>query len=104
MSIQVTNLTKYFYDPKRGNFAAVDNLSFSCGKGEILGLLGPNGAGKTTTLRMIGTILTADSGTVIVEGFDTCKSPEQVRQHIGFLSAETGLYERLTPREILQYF
>jgi sodium transport system ATP-binding protein len=104
MSIEVSHLTKHFYDPKRGDFAAVDDVSFSCKHGEILGLLGPNGAGKTTTLRMIGTILTPDSGKISVEGFDSQLAPEDVRKSLGFLSADTGLYERLTPREILVYF
>lgn len=104
MTVEVSNLTKYFYDPKRGDFAAVDDISFSCDHGEILGLLGPNGAGKTTTLRMIGTILTPDSGAVSVEGFDAQKDPQAVRRCLGFLAADTGLYERLTPREILIYF
>jgi sodium transport system ATP-binding protein len=104
MTVEVSHLTKYFYDPKRGDFAAVDDISFSCDHGEILGLLGPNGAGKTTTLRMIGTVLTPDSGTVTVEGFDAQTAPQEVRKCLGFLSAETGLYERLTPREILAYF
>ncbi|HEY9676860.1 MAG TPA: ATP-binding cassette domain-containing protein [Drouetiella sp.] len=104
MTVQVSHLTKHFYDPKRGDFAAVNDMSFTCEKGEILGLLGPNGAGKTTTLRMIGTILTPDSGKITVEGFDSQTAPEDVRRCLGFLSAETGLYERLTPREILTYF
>ncbi len=104
MSIEVSHLTKHFYDPKRGDFAAVDDVTFSCQHGEILGLLGPNGAGKTTTLRMIGTILTPDSGRISVEGFDSQLAPEDVRKCLGFLSADTGLYERMTPREILVYF
>src|SRR3982751_3917099 len=104
MTVDVSHLAKHFYDAKRGDFAAVDDISFSCDHGEILGLLGPNGAGKTTTLRMIGTVLTPDSGTVSVEGFDSQTAPQDVRRCLGFLSAETGLYERLTPREILEYF
>lgn len=104
MTVHVSNLTKHFYDPKRGDFAAVNDVSFTCDRGEILGLLGPNGAGKTTTLRMIGTILTPDSGSITVEGFDSKRQPEDVRRCLGFLSSETGLYERLTPREILIYF
>lgn len=104
MSLEVQHLHKRFYDPKRGDFLAVNDVSFSCLEGEIFGLLGPNGAGKTTTLRMIGTLLTPDSGTVSVQGFDTAKDPAAVRMRIGFLSADTGLYERLTPRETLTYF
>lgn len=104
MSLEVSELTKHFYDPKRGEFLAVDHLSFRCEPGEIFGLLGPNGAGKTTTLRMIATILKPDSGSVVLNGIDNRKNPEEVRRQLGFLSSETGLYERLTPREILRYF
>ena len=104
MGLEVQALTKRFYDQKRGEFLAVDNVSFGCEKGEIFGLLGPNGAGKTTTLRMITTILKPTSGTATVNGFDICKESDEVRKQIGFVSADTGLYERLTPREILRYF
>jgi len=104
MSLEVKEVSKHFYDAKRGDFAAVDNVSFSCASGEVLGLLGPNGAGKTTTLRMIGTLLAPDSGTITIEGFDVTVAPEAVRMRLGFLSTDTGLYERLTPKEILTYF
>lgn len=104
MSLEVKAITKQFYDPRRGEFLAVDHVSFRCEPGEIFGLLGPNGAGKTTTLRMIATILKPDSGSVVLNGFDTIANPEEVRRQLGFLSSETGLYERLTPREILKYF
>src|ERR1700722_10204822 len=104
MSLEVKNLVKHFYDKERGEFAAVDNVSFTCKPGDILGLLGPNGAGKTTLLRMIATMLVPDEGQVTVEGFDAVSAPQEVRKRIGFLSSETGLYERLTPRETLTYF
>lgn len=82
----------------------MQSVSFECSKGEIFGLLGPNGAGKTTTLRMITTILKPTEGTALVNGFDVVKDPRQVRKQLGFVSADTGLYDRLTPREILTYF
>lgn len=104
MSLQAIGLTKRFFDAKRGEFNAVQSVSFECSKGEIFGLLGPNGAGKTTTLRMITTILKPTEGTAIVNGFDVIKDPRQVRKQLGFVSADTGLYDRLTPREILMYF
>jgi sodium transport system ATP-binding protein len=104
MTLEVNNVVKRFYDKKRGEFAAVDNISFSCAPGEVMGLLGPNGAGKTTTLRMIGTLLSPDSGNITLDGFDTVLAPEAVRTRLGFLSTDTGLYEKLTPREILVYF
>lgn len=104
MGLEAINLTKRFFDAKRGEFNAVESVSFSCSKGEIFGLLGPNGAGKTTTLRMITTILKPTSGTAKINDFDVIKDPRAVRKQLGFVSADTGLYERLTPREILTYF
>jgi sodium transport system ATP-binding protein len=104
MTIEVKNLRKQFYDPNRGPFFAVNDVSFECHKGEIFGLLGPNGAGKTTIMRSIATILKPTTGSISVQGFDVLNQPEMVRKHIGFLSADTGLYERLTPVEILTYF
>lgn len=104
MTLEVSNLSKVFYDKQRGEFSAVDNISFSCANNEIFGLLGPNGAGKTTTLRMIATILKPSSGSILVAGHTVGAEPELVRKSLGYLSSETGLYERLTPRELLTYF
>lgn len=102
--IRVENLTKCFTDKKRGVIRAVDGVSFHCYPGEVYGLLGPNGAGKTTTLRLLSTVLKPDSGRAIVCDFDTVTQCNNVRQSIGFLSGDTGLYRRLTGREILRYF
>lgn len=85
-------------------FHSVRDVSFSCGEGEVLGLLGPNGAGKTTTLRMLSTALKPDSGTVLLNGVDVLKQPVKARQQIGFLSADTGLYGKLTAYENIAYF
>lgn len=104
MVIELQSVCKSFYDPNRGQFNAADNVSFRCVPGEVFGLLGPNGAGKSTIMRMIATVLKPSSGTIKVEDFDTLQAPDMVRTRIGFLSADTGLYERLTPREILTYF
>lgn len=104
MSLDVNGITKHFHDARRGTFAAVSDVSFSCKSGEIMGLLGPNGAGKTTILRMISTLLTPDSGGITVDGFSTIKQAEEVRKRLGFLSSDTGVYEKLTPREILTFF
>src|SRR5579885_1980426 len=98
MSLEASGLTKRFFDPKRGEFNAVENVSFSCDKGEIYGLLGPNGAGKTTTLRMVTTILKPTAGTATINGFDVVRQAQEARKHLGFVSSDTGLYERLTPR------
>jgi sodium transport system ATP-binding protein len=102
--IQVCELSKTFHDKKRGDVKAVDRVSFECMPGEIFGLLGPNGAGKTTALRMLATILSPTSGRATVAGHDIEREPEEVRRNIGFLTGSAGLYERLTPREVVAYF
>ncbi|OLC64654.1 MAG: hypothetical protein AUH69_11665 [Actinobacteria bacterium 13_1_40CM_4_65_12] len=79
-------------------------ISFQAQPGEIFGLLGPNGAGKTTTLRIISTLLTPDAGTVELLGYDTLRSPEQVRRRIGVVTADIGVYPRLSARENISYF
>ncbi len=98
--LQVQNLTKR-YGTK---VLAVDNLSFQTKEGEIYGLLGPNGAGKTTTLRIIATLLEPSEGSISVAGFDVRTQAEQVRRNIGVVNGGMGLYDRLTGREILEYF
>jgi len=102
--IQAEKLTKIFKDKKRGEIKAVDQVSFTCEPGVVYGLLGPNGAGKTTTLRMLSTALRPTSGTAIINGVDVAKEPQKVRSQIGFLSGDTGLYGRLSPREMVRYF
>ncbi len=102
--IKVSGLSKTFSDAKRGTRLAVDDVSFEVGAGEVFGLLGPNGAGKTTTLRMLATLLKPSSGTAALNGFEIGKDPQKVREQIGFLSGDMGLYGRLTPLEILDFF
>jgi sodium transport system ATP-binding protein len=102
--ISVQNLKKTFTDKKRGPIRAVDGVTFHVGAGEIYGLLGLNGAGKTTTMRIMATMLRADDGTVLINGKNATTHPEAVRAQIGFLTGSTGLYLRLTPREIMYYF
>ena len=83
---------------------AVNDVSFECQAGKVYSLLGPNGAGKTTTLRMLSTILTPTSGGIEIAGIDAVKYPQEARKKIGFLTGSTGLYARLTPIEIIDYF
>ena len=78
-------------------------ISFEARAGEIFGLLGPNGAGKTTTLRIICTLLSPDAGTVEVLGFGTLTTPEQVRRRLGVVTADIGVYPRLSARENIEY-
>ena len=79
-------------------------ISFKARSGEIFGLLGPNGAGKTTTLRIVCTLLAPDAGSVEVLGFDVRTAPAEVRRRVGVVTAEIGVYPRLTARENIRYF
>jgi sodium transport system ATP-binding protein len=97
--VTAQHLTKAF-----GAALAVDDLSFTVARGEIYGLLGPNGAGKTTTLRMLAAILTPTSGSAALAGVDVAREPQAARRQLGFLTGSTGLYARLTGRELLRYF
>src|SRR6201997_5432275 len=102
--IQVHNLMKSFRDLRRGLVHAVDHVSFEARPGEIFGLLGPNGAGKTTTMRILCTVLRPTGGSARVAGFDVLTQPGQVRQHIGFLSANTAIYDRMSAWELVGFF
>lgn len=83
---------------------AVNDLSFDAYKGEIYGLLGPNGAGKTTTLRMISTLIKADSGDAFIEGVSVKNNPDKIRGKIGFLTSELKLEDFFTPNYLFTYF
>jgi sodium transport system ATP-binding protein len=87
-----------------GKNRVLRGISLEAGSGEIFGLLGPNGAGKTTTLRLICTLLAPDAGSVEVLGFDTRTSPEDVRRRVGVVTADIGVYPRLSARENITYF
>ena len=111
--IELTNVSKSFrlsrqqrreLNTKDTSITAVDNVSFTCQPGRIFSLLGPNGAGKTTTLRMISTILKPTGGTIKVAGHDVMEDGLAVRKAIGFLTGSTGLYQRMTPNELVAYF
>ncbi|MEP0774296.1 MAG: ABC transporter ATP-binding protein [Acidobacteriota bacterium] len=103
-AVEVRGLVKVFHDEARGEVRAVDGVDFHCQPGEIFGLLGANGAGKTTTLRMLSTILTPTAGEASVMGHDLLREPAAVRRCLGFYSASTALYPRLTARETLAFF
>jgi sodium transport system ATP-binding protein len=87
-----------------GKNRVLRGVSLEANSGEIFGLLGPNGAGKTTTLRIICTLLAPDAGSVEVLGFDTRTAAEKVRRRVGVVTADIGVYPRLSARENIAYF
>jgi sodium transport system ATP-binding protein len=97
--IEFDGLTKAY-----GDLYAVRELTLTVRPGEVYALLGANGAGKTTALRCLATLLKPTAGTARVDGHDVATAPLKARASLGFLSASMGLYQRLTPRELLEYF
>jgi len=102
--IHVDRLVKHYSDLRRGQFVALGGISFDARAGQIYGLLGPNGAGKTTALRILSTILRPTSGTATINGYDVVRRPSEVRRQIGFMSANTAVYDRMTGWEMVEYF
>ena len=94
--IVARNLTKEFPQPDGGVKRAVAEVCFSIKAGEIYGLLGPNGAGKTTTLRMLSGMMAPTSGDALLNGHNILDDAQAIKKQIGFLTANTGLYPRLT--------
>lgn len=104
--IQVQALQKSFVKKGRGAkpTVAVSDVTFSANNGEITGLLGPNGAGKSTTLRMLVGLLTPDRGVARIDQWDAARDKHKVRQAVGYLPHNAGIYPRLTARENIVYF
>src|SRR5450432_112947 len=98
MSIEVKGLTKIYGEQK-----AVDDISFSAAKGEIVGFLGPNGAGKSTTMKIITGYLLADAGTATVCGIDVKDQPLETKKKIGYLPEANPLYYDMYVREYLDF-
>ena len=98
MSIEVQNISKSY-----GAQKALDNISFSVKKGEIVGFLGPNGAGKSTLMKILTTYLAADEGIANVNGHDVNTNPKAVQQSIGYLPEHNPLYLDLYVREYLAF-
>jgi ABC-2 type transport system ATP-binding protein len=96
--IQVNNIYKRF-----GSIHAVDGISFSVGKGEVLGFLGPNGAGKSTTMKILTCFLQPDSGTASVGGCDILEDPVGVRQSLGYVPENVPLYEDMSVGSFLRF-
>ncbi len=97
--IEVKNFTKRY-----GEFVAVDDLTFSIGKGEIFGFIGPNGAGKSTTIRFLATLLRPTSGEGYVAGHSVVDDPMAVRRVIGFMPDDFGVYDGMKVWEFLDFF
>src|SRR5947209_19808531 len=89
--IECDRLTKRF-----GNFTAVDQVSFSVGKGSIFGFLGPNGSGKSTVIRMLCGILEPTEGTARIGGHDVVKNTEPIKEMIGYMSQKFSLYDEMS--------
>ena len=98
MSIEVKNISKSY-----GNQKALDNISFSVKKGEIVGFLGPNGAGKSTLMKILTTYINADEGDAKVNNFDVLNQQKQVQQSVGYLPEHNPLYLDLYVREYLEF-
>ncbi|MBL4658979.1 MAG: ATP-binding cassette domain-containing protein [Alcanivoracaceae bacterium] len=97
--IEVKTISKSF-----GEVQAVKGVTFCAPDSQVTALLGANGAGKTTSLRMIYSLITPQSGQVLIDGIDPCKEPEKARSLLGVLPDTRGLYKRLTARENIEYF
>ena len=102
--IVAENLSKSFRDLRRGLVHAVRDITFEARAGEVFGLLGPNGAGKTTAMRILCTVLRPSGGTARVAGYDIVTQPAEVRRHIGFMSMNTAIYDRMSAWEMVEYF
>lgn len=98
LRIEIDDLAKHF-----GAIKAVDGVSFSVSKGEVLGFLGPNGAGKSTTMKMITGFLAPTRGTVRVCGYDVLKDPISVKAHLGYLPEGAPAYADMTPVNFLHF-
>ncbi len=96
--VEVDCLTKFY-----GGFAAIQDVSFSADRGQVLGFLGPNGAGKTTTMRILTGYMPASSGTARVAGHDVFEESKEVRRRIGYLPESPPLYREMTPRGYLDF-
>jgi ABC-2 type transport system ATP-binding protein len=97
--IEAVGISKRF-----GTLTALDKLSFRVEPGEIFGLLGPNGSGKTTTVRVLSCLISPSEGSASVAGIDIAKEPLRVREAVGVLTENPGIYERLTALENMEFF
>ena len=98
-AIVVNNVSKSY-----GRVKALDDVSFTVGKGEVFGLIGPDGAGKTSMFRILCSLLLPDKGTAAVDGFDVVRQMRDVRCRVGYMPGKFSLYQDLTVEENLKFF
>src|SRR3989344_343244 len=96
--IEIKNVTK-----KYGTFTAVDDISFTVGRGEVFAFLGPNGAGKTTTIKMLTTLLKPTAGEVLLNGHNVGENPHETRRSFGIVFQDPSLDNELTAYENMQF-
>ena len=97
--LEIENLYKRY-----GNFTALNGLDLSIPKGELFGFVGPNGAGKTTTMRIVSGLLSADGGTVMVDGVDALKDTKKLKEKIGYMPDFFGVYDNLKAIEYMEFY
>lgn len=102
-AVIVKNITKS-YSTKNNKIQALSGISFEVSKGELFGIIGPDGAGKTSLLRILTTLLLADEGEAIVDGFDVVKEYKEIRNRVGYMPGRFSLYQDLTVLENLEFF
>ena len=98
-AIEVNHVSKSY-----GTLKALDDVSFTVGKGEVFGLIGPDGAGKTSMYRILCTLLKPGQGRALVDGFDTVRQMAQIRSRVGYMPGKFSLYQDLTVHENLEFF
>ncbi len=99
IAVKIKNLTKKF-----DQLAAIDNINLKIEKGEIIGIIGPDGAGKTTFLRLLAGLLKPSSGSIMLEGIDVAKNPQEIKELIGYMPQHFSLYGDLNVSENLKFF
>ncbi|MEI8270997.1 MAG: ABC transporter ATP-binding protein [Paludibacter sp.] len=87
-----------------GKIHALTNINFDVNRGEIFGIIGPDGAGKTTLFRILTTLILAESGTAVIDGFDVVKDYKEIRKRVGYMPGRFSLYQDLTVEENLEFF
>lgn len=102
-AVEVHTINKT-YGPRKQPVNALQDISFSVGKGELFGIIGPDGAGKTSLFRILTSLLLADSGTATVDGFDVVKDYASIRKRVGYMPGRFSLYPDLTVEENLEFF